>query len=112
MCDISPTTTQTEHTPCCRETLGTVKTLYSSCHVGTLQKKAHITLTGISFFYIAMDRNKRNSIAGFPTWPERLQEDRDGTGGVGNCEMGQPSQVSSYTFWYLMNVVDAVEANL
>ncbi|KAM4556152.1 dual specificity testis-specific protein kinase 2 [Fundulus diaphanus] len=38
-----------------------------------------------------MDRNKRNSIAGFPTWPERLQE--DGAGGVGNCEMGPPSQV-------------------
>ncbi|XP_043989660.1 dual specificity testis-specific protein kinase 2 isoform X2 [Gambusia affinis] len=40
-----------------------------------------------------MDRNKRNSIAGIPTWPERLQEDRDGTGGVGNCEMGPSSQV-------------------
>ncbi|MEQ2271288.1 hypothetical protein XENORESO_002196 [Xenotaenia resolanae] len=40
-----------------------------------------------------MDRNKRNSIAGFPTWPERLQEDRDGAGGLGNCEMGPPSQV-------------------
>ncbi|XP_017266635.1 dual specificity testis-specific protein kinase 2 [Kryptolebias marmoratus] len=40
-----------------------------------------------------MDRNKRNSIAGFPTWPERLSDDRDGIGGVGNCEMGPPSQV-------------------
>uniref|UniRef100_A0A3Q3RXN8 dual-specificity kinase n=1 Tax=Mastacembelus armatus TaxID=205130 RepID=A0A3Q3RXN8_9TELE len=30
-----------------------------------------------------MDRNKRNSIAGFPTRPERLNEDRDGIGGVG-----------------------------
>ncbi|XP_037538330.1 dual specificity testis-specific protein kinase 2 [Nematolebias whitei] len=40
-----------------------------------------------------MDRNKRNSIAGFPTWPERLSDDRDGNGGIGNCEMGPPSQV-------------------
>uniref|UniRef100_A0A1A8L041 dual-specificity kinase n=2 Tax=Nothobranchius TaxID=28779 RepID=A0A1A8L041_9TELE len=39
-----------------------------------------------------MDR-KRNSIAGFPTWPERLNDDRDGTGGVGNSEMGPSSQV-------------------
>ncbi|MEQ2240382.1 Dual specificity testis-specific protein kinase 2 [Ilyodon furcidens] len=59
----------------------------------TSKKKAHITLTGLTVFYIAMDRNKRNSIAGFPTWPERLQEDRDGAGGLGNCEMGPPSQV-------------------
>ncbi|KAM9322850.1 dual specificity testis-specific protein kinase 2 isoform 1-T2 [Pholidichthys leucotaenia] len=35
-----------------------------------------------------MDRNKRNSIAGFPTRPERLHEDGDGTGGVGVSEMG------------------------
>ncbi|XP_030015356.1 dual specificity testis-specific protein kinase 2 [Sphaeramia orbicularis] len=42
-----------------------------------------------------MDRNKRNSIAGFPMRPERLSEDRDGVGGVGVCEtgMGPPSQV-------------------
>uniref|UniRef100_A0A7N8X6K4 dual-specificity kinase n=1 Tax=Mastacembelus armatus TaxID=205130 RepID=A0A7N8X6K4_9TELE len=42
-----------------------------------------------------MDRNKRNSIAGFPTRPERLNEDRDGIGGVGVCEMGMgpPQQV-------------------
>ncbi|XP_042353010.1 dual specificity testis-specific protein kinase 2-like [Plectropomus leopardus] len=42
-----------------------------------------------------MDRNKRNSIAGFPTRPERINEDRDGIGGVGVCEigMGPPSQV-------------------
>ncbi|XP_061879187.1 dual specificity testis-specific protein kinase 2-like isoform X1 [Entelurus aequoreus] len=42
-----------------------------------------------------MDRNKRNSIAGFPVRPERLAEDRDGLGGVGVCEMGMgpPSQV-------------------
>ncbi|KAM6948301.1 dual specificity testis-specific protein kinase 2 [Aplochiton taeniatus] len=42
-----------------------------------------------------MDRNKRNSIAGFPTRPDRLLDDRDGMGGVG--EMGvsltAPSQV-------------------
>lgn len=62
--------------------------------MGTLQKKAHITLTGI-IFNITMDRNKRNSIAGFPTRPERNNEDRDGIGGVGVCEMGMgpPSQV-------------------
>ncbi|XP_061694934.1 dual specificity testis-specific protein kinase 2 isoform X2 [Syngnathoides biaculeatus] len=42
-----------------------------------------------------MDRNKRNSIAAFPTRPERLAEDRDGVGGLGVCEMGTgpPSQV-------------------
>ncbi|KAM6918541.1 dual specificity testis-specific protein kinase 2 [Xenentodon cancila] len=40
-----------------------------------------------------MDRNKRNSIAGFPTRSERLSDDRDDTGGVGICEMGPPSQV-------------------
>ncbi|XP_029970970.1 dual specificity testis-specific protein kinase 2 [Salarias fasciatus] len=41
-----------------------------------------------------MDRNKRNSIAGFPTRPERLGEDRDSVGGPGLCEigMGPPSQ--------------------
>ncbi|XP_062284176.1 dual specificity testis-specific protein kinase 2 [Scomber scombrus] len=37
-----------------------------------------------------MDRNKRNSIAGFPTRPDRLNEDRDGIGGVGVCDMGPP----------------------
>ncbi|XP_076601828.1 dual specificity testis-specific protein kinase 2 [Chaetodon auriga] len=39
-----------------------------------------------------MDRNKRNSIAGFPTRPD---EDRDGVGGIGVSEMGMnpPSQV-------------------
>uniref|UniRef100_A0A3P8NQA0 dual-specificity kinase n=1 Tax=Astatotilapia calliptera TaxID=8154 RepID=A0A3P8NQA0_ASTCA len=44
-----------------------------------------------------MERNKRNSIAGFPTRPERLNEDRDDIGGVGVCEMGMapPLQVSS-----------------
>ncbi|GLD73599.1 dual specificity testis-specific protein kinase 2-like isoform X1, partial [Lates japonicus] len=58
-------------------------------------KKAHITLTGLTIFHITMDRNKRNSIAGFPTRPERLSEDRDGIGGVGVCEMGMgpPPQV-------------------
>ncbi|XP_054622593.1 dual specificity testis-specific protein kinase 2 isoform X1 [Dunckerocampus dactyliophorus] len=42
-----------------------------------------------------MERNKRNSIAGFPTRPERFAEDRDGLGGLGVCEMGMgpPSQV-------------------
>ncbi|KAM8728387.1 dual specificity testis-specific protein kinase 2 [Acanthopagrus schlegelii] len=42
-----------------------------------------------------MDRNKRNSIAGFPMRPERNNEDRDGVGGVGVSEMGMnpPSQV-------------------
>ncbi|XP_019739255.1 dual specificity testis-specific protein kinase 2 isoform X3 [Hippocampus comes] len=42
-----------------------------------------------------MDRNKRNSIAAFPTRPERLAEDRDGVAGLGVCEMGvgPPSQV-------------------
>ncbi|KAM4551370.1 dual specificity testis-specific protein kinase 2 isoform 1-T2 [Odontesthes bonariensis] len=40
-----------------------------------------------------MDRNKRNSIAGFPTRPEHLSEDGDGAGGVGTSEMGPPSQV-------------------
>ncbi|KAM3604105.1 uncharacterized protein V6R79_006513 [Siganus canaliculatus] len=36
-----------------------------------------------------MDRNKRNSIAGFPTRPERITEaDRDGVGGIGTSEMG------------------------
>ncbi|XP_074508194.1 dual specificity testis-specific protein kinase 2 [Sebastes fasciatus] len=41
-----------------------------------------------------MDRNKRNSIAGFPTRPERVNADRAGIGGVGACEMGMgaPSQ--------------------
>lgn len=63
--------------------------------MGTLQKKAHITLTGITIFYVTMDRNKRNSIAGLPTRPERLNEDRDGIGGVGLGEMGMgpPQQV-------------------
>ncbi|KAK2822786.1 hypothetical protein Q5P01_022851 [Channa striata] len=41
-----------------------------------------------------MDRNKRNSIAGFPTRPERFNEERDGIGGVGVCEMGPPPQVA------------------
>ncbi|CAJ1072865.1 dual specificity testis-specific protein kinase 2 [Xyrichtys novacula] len=42
-----------------------------------------------------MDRNKRNSIAGFPTRIERINEDRDGVGGVGVSEtgMGPPPQV-------------------
>ncbi|XP_068587454.1 dual specificity testis-specific protein kinase 2 [Cebidichthys violaceus] len=42
-----------------------------------------------------MDRNKRNSIAGLPTRPERTNEDRDGFGGVGGGEVavGPPSQV-------------------
>ncbi|XP_068196009.1 dual specificity testis-specific protein kinase 2 [Antennarius striatus] len=35
-----------------------------------------------------MDRNKRNSIAGFPTRPERINDDRDGIGGLGISEMG------------------------
>lgn len=76
-----------------------IKTIQSSCHVGTLQKKAHITLTGITFFHITMDRNKRNSIAGFPMRPERINEDRDGVGGVGVGDMGMnpPSQVSRFS---------------
>ncbi|XP_029309975.1 dual specificity testis-specific protein kinase 2 [Cottoperca gobio] len=42
-----------------------------------------------------MDRNKRNSIAGFPTRHERINEDKEGIGGVGGSEMGMgpPSQV-------------------
>ncbi|XP_060940205.1 dual specificity testis-specific protein kinase 2 isoform X2 [Limanda limanda] len=42
-----------------------------------------------------MDRNKRNSIAGFPTRPERFTEDGDSIGGAGVCEMGMgpPPQV-------------------
>ncbi|XP_053739481.1 dual specificity testis-specific protein kinase 2 [Synchiropus splendidus] len=42
-----------------------------------------------------MERNKRNSIAGFPTRPERFTEDKDGVSGVGVFEMGMgpPSQV-------------------
>lgn len=40
-----------------------------------------------------MDRNKRNSIASFPTRPERLADDRDGLGGLGADDMGPPSQV-------------------
>ena len=94
MFDIFTCKTQTDSILSCRETLGTIKTIQSSCHVGTLPKKAHITLTGVTFFHIAMERNKRNSIAGFPTRSERLNDDRDGTGGVGICEMGPPSQVS------------------
>ncbi|XP_034038297.1 dual specificity testis-specific protein kinase 2 [Thalassophryne amazonica] len=35
-----------------------------------------------------MDRNKRNSIAGFPTRPDRFHDDRDCIGGVGGCELG------------------------
>ncbi|XP_008333172.1 dual specificity testis-specific protein kinase 2 [Cynoglossus semilaevis] len=35
-----------------------------------------------------MDRNKRNSIAGFPTRPDRLSDDKDAFGGVGVSEMG------------------------
>lgn len=63
--------------------------------MGALQKKAHITLTGVTVFYITMDRNKRNSIAGFPTRTERINEDRDGVGGVGISEtgFGPPPQV-------------------
>ncbi|XP_067385267.1 dual specificity testis-specific protein kinase 2 isoform X2 [Channa argus] len=41
-----------------------------------------------------MDRNKRNSIAGLPTRPECLSEDRDGIGGVGASETGPPQQVA------------------
>lgn len=43
-----------------------------------------------------MERNKRNSIAGFPTWTDNINEDRDATGGFGVGEMGlnSPSQVS------------------
>ncbi|XP_034410705.1 dual specificity testis-specific protein kinase 2-like isoform X2 [Cyclopterus lumpus] len=42
-----------------------------------------------------MDRNKRNSIAGLPTRPERNNEDGDGFGGVGGGDAGTgpPSQV-------------------
>uniref|UniRef100_A0AAQ4NRB4 Protein kinase domain-containing protein n=1 Tax=Gasterosteus aculeatus aculeatus TaxID=481459 RepID=A0AAQ4NRB4_GASAC len=42
-----------------------------------------------------MDRNKRNSIAGLPTRPERIGEDGAGVGGEGGGEMGagSPSQV-------------------
>ncbi|TKS79462.1 Dual specificity testis-specific protein kinase 2 [Collichthys lucidus] len=49
----------------------------------------------MTVFNVTMDRNKRNSIAGFPTRPERINEDKDGLGGVGVGEMGMgpPSQV-------------------
>ncbi|XP_076004509.1 dual specificity testis-specific protein kinase 2 isoform X2 [Genypterus blacodes] len=42
-----------------------------------------------------MDRNKRNSIAGFPTRPDCLHDDKDGIGGAGMGELGMtpPSQV-------------------
>ncbi|XP_071774651.1 dual specificity testis-specific protein kinase 2 [Centroberyx gerrardi] len=42
-----------------------------------------------------MDRNKRNSIAGFPMRPDRLHDDRDciGGGGAGEMGMAPPSQV-------------------
>lgn len=81
----------------CRETLGSAKTNQSTCHAGTLQKNTHNTLTGITVIHVTMERNKRNSIAGFPTRPERLNENRDDIGGVGVCEMGMapPLQVSS-----------------
>uniref|UniRef100_A0A8C2ZMR6 dual-specificity kinase n=1 Tax=Cyclopterus lumpus TaxID=8103 RepID=A0A8C2ZMR6_CYCLU len=36
-----------------------------------------------------MDRNKRNSIAGLPTRPERNNEDGDGFGGVGGGDVGR-----------------------
>lgn len=63
--------------------------------MGVLQKKAHINLTAVTIVH-TMERNKRNSIAGFPMRPERINEDRDGTGGFGLSEMGMnaPSQVS------------------
>lgn len=63
--------------------------------MGALQKKAHINLTAITIVR-TMERNKRNSIAGFPMRPERINEDRDGAGGFGLSEMGMnaPSQVS------------------
>lgn len=43
-----------------------------------------------------MERNKRNSIAGFPTRAERANEEWDGAAGFGLGEMGvnAPSQVS------------------
>lgn len=70
--------------------------------MGTLQKKAHIILTGITVFNINMDRNKRNSIAGLPTRPERLSEEKDGIGGVGLSETGVgPSQQVSLCFFIL-----------
>ncbi|XP_056148951.1 dual specificity testis-specific protein kinase 2 [Lampris incognitus] len=42
-----------------------------------------------------MERNKRNSIASFPTRPDRLHDDRDGIGGGGAGDVGMtpPSQV-------------------
>lgn len=96
MSDTLSPTTQTVQILFCRETLGTVKTNQFTCHAGTLQKITYNTLTGITVSHIIMDRNKRNSIAGFPTRPERLSEDRDDIGGVGACEMGMgpPLQVS------------------
>lgn len=95
VCDIFSPATQTVQILFCRETLGSAKTNQSTCHVGTLQKNTHNTLTGTTVIHVTMERNKRNSIAGFPTRPERLNEDRDDIGGVGVCEMGMapPLQV-------------------
>lgn len=47
-----------------------------------------------------MERNKRNSIAGFPTWTDGINEDRDVIGGFGVGEMGlnSPSQVGLSLF--------------
>lgn len=49
-----------------------------------------------------MERNKRNSIAAFPTWTDCMNEDRDVTGGFGVGEMGlnSPSQVSLCVFLF------------
>lgn len=76
--------------------------------MGAIQKKkAHINLTAITIVHITMERNKRNSIAGFPTRPERFNEDRDGIGGFGVGDMGMnpPSQVS-YCSLFLYDAIN------
>ncbi|XP_048845029.1 dual specificity testis-specific protein kinase 2 isoform X2 [Brienomyrus brachyistius] len=49
-----------------------------------------------------MDRNKRNSIAGFPTRAERL-EDQDGGGGAGEAGPSQGSRVCSSSYRALIS---------
>lgn len=59
-----------------------------------------------------MDRNKRNSIAGLPTRPERINEDKDGIGGVGAGEMGMgpPSQVSCCAKFLSLSFISYVQS--
>lgn len=49
-----------------------------------------------------MDRNKRNSIAGFPTRAERL-EDQDGSGGAGEAGPSQGNRVCSSSYRALIS---------